>query len=250
MIVSETSNRKTSRWVQVCVLLCAVVVLPLGVTYGQDYKAVAKRLDESVKKEEITQRQADVMMAALKNDVAEQKMNSNFQAIWDQLQAMVKSGKMTQEQAEAGMSAIKIKALAKAKTDAYLTKVWIKLQAEVKAGNMTAEDAKAKMIAIKKEKLGDGWKKPPSHEDIEVVENKIRAAVKAGKITKEQGRAKMAGLKARVYLMELKKELGAAVDAGKMSLEDAIKKYEAAEKEIKEKLAAERGEDKGKKRQK
>jgi len=37
MIVSETANRVTSRWLQACVLLCAAVVFPVGITYAQDY---------------------------------------------------------------------------------------------------------------------------------------------------------------------------------------------------------------------
>ena len=36
-IVSETPNRPNSRWMQACVVLCALVVLPLGV---EDVKTV------------------------------------------------------------------------------------------------------------------------------------------------------------------------------------------------------------------
>jgi hypothetical protein len=66
MIVSETPNRSRSRWLEACVLLCAVVLLPLGLAYGQDYDAVAKRLGQGVEAGELTQQQADAMMAALK----------------------------------------------------------------------------------------------------------------------------------------------------------------------------------------
>jgi len=47
MIVSDNPNRSSSRWLQACVLLCAVAVFPLGVgsarntnaETGQDYEA-------------------------------------------------------------------------------------------------------------------------------------------------------------------------------------------------------------------
>ncbi len=34
MIISSKTNRLNSRWLQVCVLLCAVVVFPLGIASG------------------------------------------------------------------------------------------------------------------------------------------------------------------------------------------------------------------------
>ncbi len=46
------------------------------------------------------------------------------------------------------------------------------------------------------------------------------------------------GDRAREYLMEVRRELGAAVEAGKISREDAAKKYEAAAKGIRERMAA------------
>ena len=38
MIVSDKANRSNSRWLKVCVLMCAVVILPFGVAYSQDGK--------------------------------------------------------------------------------------------------------------------------------------------------------------------------------------------------------------------
>ncbi len=48
MIVSENLNRPTSRWLQACVLLCAVALLPLGVAFATaevDRAAIAARMD-------------------------------------------------------------------------------------------------------------------------------------------------------------------------------------------------------------
>ena len=109
MLVSETSNRSKSLWLRGCVLLCAWVALPLGVTYAQDYKAVGKRLHQAVDKGEITQEQAEAMMAALKKEAAWRKSNTHLEATWEKLQAMVKAGKLTEKQAHAKMAAIKKK---------------------------------------------------------------------------------------------------------------------------------------------
>ena len=66
MIVSDNPRRSNSRWLRVCVLLCAVVVLPLGIASAQDYKAVEKRLGEAVANGELSLAQASVMMDALR----------------------------------------------------------------------------------------------------------------------------------------------------------------------------------------
>ena len=66
MIVSETPKRSNSRWLQACVLLFAMVVLPFGIASAQDYEAVERRLGEGVADGELTLKQASVMMDALK----------------------------------------------------------------------------------------------------------------------------------------------------------------------------------------
>ena len=66
MIVSENRSRANSRWLQACVLLCAMIVLPFGLAYAQDYEAVAERLGQAVEEGQLSQKQADAMMATLK----------------------------------------------------------------------------------------------------------------------------------------------------------------------------------------
>ena len=77
MIVSQKPNRSNSRWSRMCVLVCTVVVLPLGLASAQDYEAVGKRLKESVQKGEITQQQAEAMMATLKKEPVKKDQNSD-----------------------------------------------------------------------------------------------------------------------------------------------------------------------------
>jgi beta-lactamase regulating signal transducer with metallopeptidase domain len=226
MIVSETPNRVNSRWLRACVLLCAAAVLPLGMAYAQDYEAVAKRLKAAVEARELTGEQARAMLGALKKaddptkEAAECKGDTKLEATWKKLQAMVKAGELTEEQAVAKMSAIKKDA---AKTErgpdaakAYLEKVKKELGAAVEAGKISKEDAAKK---------------------YEAAEKAIKERTAAGR---GQTRAKkdQAPDRAKAYLMKVKEELGAAIKAGKISEEDAAKRFAAAAKAIKERMAA------------
>ena len=214
MIVSETPNRVTSRWLQACVLLCAVVVLPFGMAYAQDYNAVEKRLGEAVSKGELTLEQAGAMMAAIKKEMApeagdEREIHAYFERVWAKLQAAVAEGKMSAEDAEAKMSAIKKAKMGAGKKDADYKAIGEKIEAAVKAGKLTEAEARAKWAAIKK----------------------------AADAKKDQGSDR-----AKAYLMKVKKELGAAIEAGRISEEDAKRRYQGAEKAIKERMAGARGE--------
>jgi len=66
MIVSETPNRWNSRTLLASMLLCAAVVLPVGMTFAQDYDAVERRLGEAVAEAELSLEQANAMMGALR----------------------------------------------------------------------------------------------------------------------------------------------------------------------------------------
>jgi hypothetical protein len=146
MIVSNKSKQSNCRWLQICVLLFAVVVLPFGIAAAQDYKAVERRLGEAVAKGELTLKQASVMMDALR-----------------------------------------------------------------------------KASGSKKE------------QDLERAQAYLK---KAGGAEKGQDLDR-----AKAYLMKVKKELGELVEAGEISKEAATRRYEGAEKRVKERLAgqSERG---------
>lgn len=66
MIVSRKPNRSNSRWLQACVLVCAMIVLSLGIASAQDYDAVGKRLRAAVAAGELTPQQARAMMDTLR----------------------------------------------------------------------------------------------------------------------------------------------------------------------------------------
>jgi len=163
--------------------LCAIVVLPLGVAYAQDFEAVGKRLRAAVEAGELTGEQASVMMGALKK---------------------AGGAKECQEP-----DAVK----------AYLEKVKKELGALIESGHISEEDAKKRFADAEK-----------------AVKQRLAAGRGEMRAKKSRGLGN-----AREYLMQLRRELGAAVEAGKISEDDARKKFGAAEKAIKKKMAAERG---------
>ena len=260
MIVSGKSNQAKSRWLQMCVLACALAVLPLGMASAQSYDAVAKRLKKSMQKGEITAQQADAMMATLKKepgkiskkdavqkhemakkDLPQKKAATSpdkidLEAAWKKLQAKVQAGELTKDQAIANMSALKEEAARKNqetdKATAYLTKVKEDLAAAVEAGKISKEDAAKKYETAKRDLQKKMAAKGRGHIDLDAARKKLQAKVQAGELTKEQAQAQMATLKKEVArksqdsdkaatpLTKVKKDLG----AGKIDKEDAPKK--------------------------
>ena len=247
MIVSETQNRAKSRRLQACVLLFAAIVLPLGMAYAQESEGARRRLA----------------------------------AAGTEIRKAVAEGKITAEEGRKKMEAIR-KAIAEkskeaGKTDrapeaakAHLEKVKKELAAAVEAGKISEEDAKKKFMAAAeeiKEKMAAGRGKADRklaavRKNLIKMREELGAAVKAGKISEEDAKKKFAvaekaikekmaaksgegdprATAAREYLTKVRTEIAAAVKAGKMSEDDAKKRFEAAEKAVRERMAAGRGE--------
>ena len=109
MIVSCKTNRK-SRWVKAGVLLCAMIVLPLGITSAADYEAVERKLGEAVAEGQLSLDEAKLMLDTLRKSggkypsshdkkqsykkEAYQKEGVNLDGAWKKLQMMVKEGKI------------------------------------------------------------------------------------------------------------------------------------------------------------
>jgi beta-lactamase regulating signal transducer with metallopeptidase domain/polyhydroxyalkanoate synthesis regulator phasin len=232
MIVSETPNRVTSRWLQACVLLCAMVVLPLGLACAQDYEAVAERLGQAVEEGQLTHAQADAMLATLKKKMVtetgnERELDAYFERVWVKLQAAVAEGKMSAEDAEAKMGAIKKAKMGDGKKDADYKAIGKKIKAAVQAGKLTEDEAKAKWAAIKK---AAGTKERKDIDPV-VLRKRLGAAIEAGRMTKEEARAKFAEIMkqaergseriTREDLARAAEEIRKAVAEGKISGKDA-----------------------------
>jgi hypothetical protein len=116
MIITRNPNVSNSRWYQVCVLLSALVLLPLGFAVAQDFDAVERRLGESVSEGELTLEQAVIMIDVLRKNTENRAprkqrwsrdhdehhgIEGHLQAVGKRLKAAVKAGKMTEEEARA-----------------------------------------------------------------------------------------------------------------------------------------------------
>ena len=222
MIVSETTNRSRSRWLQACVLLGAMLVLPVGLTYAQDFDAVERKLGEAVAEGELSLEQAVVMMEALREvaeDEQEGGINRRFGGwigdVGGKLKAAVEAGKLSEEDAwkkwhhfkqhELGP---KLKATLKAGKmseeiarriwhDVEMAEVGEKLKAAVAKGELTEKEAGAKWKAISKESRGD-FAERPSRDEMGKVKERIWAGVKEGRITEAQAKERWGGYLKRV----------------------------------------------------
>jgi len=220
MILSKP-KQTDSHWLHTCILACAMAIIPLGIVSAQDYEAVGRRLRQAVAAGELTGAQARVMLGTLKKSAATEKKTDkkvNLEGAWKRLEAMAKAGKLTEEQAHARMAAIKKGAAKKdagsERAEAYLMKVRKELGAAVEAGEMSREDAGKRYKSAE-----EGLKK--------------RMAGARGEQEGYRDRG-------REYLMNVRKELGEAVKVGKISKEDAIKRYDGAEEGLKKRMATAR----------
>jgi beta-lactamase regulating signal transducer with metallopeptidase domain len=141
----------------------------------------------------------------------------DYDAVAKRLKEAVQQGEITPPQAKAMMAVLK-KEAGKDHSHGDLDTAWEKLQAQVRAGKLTKEQARDKMMAIKSEAF---WN--------DATDKKV--------IKKDVTRNDQDLDKTTVYLMKLKEDLAAAVAAGKISKEDAFKKYETTKRNILEKEA-------------
>lgn len=217
MMMSETPRRLNSHWLKACVLVCAVVALPLGIAFAQDYEAVEERLVEAVSKGELSLEQAGVMMAALKKAPDAKKAPVKYPP--DAGKHPIKKAPDAKKQA------------VKSKSDTDLEGAWKKLEAMVKAGELTKDQAIAKMSAIKKEamKKGPDWDKPKARPKADGGKKGLK--VKVAEKDRDSD-------KARAYLVKIKEELGDAAKAGRITKEEAAIRFAAAEKKVKGKMGA------------
>jgi len=236
MIVSSSPKKSKSLRIQACVLLCALIVLPLGAASAQDLGAVWARLQTAVKKGEINQQQAHMMMGALKGSLYKEKkeehrdrrpdrakIDAHAREIWSKLQHAVKEGKMSQKDAEQKMGRIKRELLSKfhkkpehrregdhrQRVDAHLKQVWAGLQRAVREGKISQEDAHRKMGEMKKKLYGK-----PEHRDKDKARRRQ---------PREKGGEVLDGIARWVH--KVGEDLRKSAESGKITGEQAMNKW-------------------------
>ena len=268
MIVSETSRKSNKRWLQTGVLLCAMVVLPLGIVSAQDYEAIEKRLGEAVSHGELSLEQAGVMMDALrkatgvKKDQGLDRAKAYLMKVKKVLGEAIEAGRISEEDAarryEAAERAIKEK-LASGRRQQGERNIsregyaWAEAELDkaVAAGRVSLEDARARLKAMREAMARQGEQREGriTRETYAGIERRIKAALEAGKMTREEANAKYKEIRERLARKSegtamgigpedwenIKRRIEGAVRAGRITREQADAKY----KEIKERASRE-----------
>jgi beta-lactamase regulating signal transducer with metallopeptidase domain len=171
-IVSGTLSRKTSRWLQACVLLCAAIVIPLGMGCAHDCGAVGKRPGTAIEAGELTRGHAGPMMDALRT-ADEGPYEDEWDKAWDK-----DEGDWDEEEKEE-----------------YYEGIGARIKAAVEAGELTEEEAEAKWRAITEMDEEDWDKDWDEEEYYKVIVKKLKAAVEAGELTEEEADEKYEEIK-------------------------------------------------------
>lgn len=154
---------------------------------------------------------------------AVQAQKPDYKAVGKRLRAAVAAGELTGQQASMMLGTLK-KSSAQGTPGAkrvkiYLARVKKELSAAVKAGKISKKDAARRYASA-----------------AERVKTRMAAGQKAQRASEGKKR-KSSSDPAREYLANVRKKLGSAVRAGKMSREDAGKKYVEVERAVKKKMA-------------
>jgi len=272
MIVSDNTKKSNTRWLKVCVLLFAVVVLPLGIASAQDYEAVGRRLRAAVEAGELTGEQARAMLGALRQAAQPDEPRSqrgdrrigreDYTGFERRFKAAVEAGKMSREEAGEKLGAYRRRmAMADRGSDkrADYEGFERRIKAGVREGKMTREEAGEQLKGFRR-RLGmaEQGERRITREDCERAEAELDKAVAEGKISKEAAKARLNGMRKmmagqgerrrtargdmRTEYEGFERRIKAAVREGKMTREEAGEKLAGLRRRMEMTEQGERGE--------
>ncbi len=253
MIVSKNPIPRTPRWMS-ALLLCVAGVLPLGVAYAQepDMEAVGDRLVQAVQAGELSEGQAHAMIGALAHarlaekmeaagDRREQRQRRAEQAeprrlsreqmarAEAELKAAVESGEVSREDARRRLGRLqqwregaeargtRPETGQEATTDPLRQRrqryraLELELEEAVEAGRIAPEDARKKLQDVRAALRGGGEgaraeARAPEAPDADprvakyrAYQARIRQAVEAGRMSREEAREKLEALRAELW---------------------------------------------------
>jgi len=211
-MVSANLNGKMSGWMGACILLCVGAVLLPGLAYAQDFEAVERRLGEGVAAGELSLEQAALMLRALREQGGGGfDLGARIEEVSAQLREAVIRGDIPEDEAWAKWNEFKDREIAP------------RLKEAVEAGRMPEEEAQ------------NVWRQ------IEMREKavQLQVAVARGEISEEDARNQMAETEQRVqqeireaHFQRVERDIDAAVQAEKITPEQAEKKLMAVRKEL------------------
>ena len=284
MIISN-EKLKITRCMRMLAIAFAVCIFPVSLVYAQDYGAVQRRLVEAVKAGELSHDQIGPMMEALKKNAKpaergevqdEAAMKRRYIAGAKKIEAAIKSGEVSKEDGEKRLIEMRkrmfpthddkaAKSVRGEETDrGALRRRYVEaaktIEAAIKSGEVSKEDGEKRLIEMRKRMFPTRDDKAAKSvragaDDVEAKKRRymaaaeeLEAAVDAGKLSKEDAEKKLIEMRKRMFRtrgdkeaksdraeaddMEAKKrrymaaaeELEAAVEAGRLSKEDAQKK--------------------------
>ena len=276
MIISN-DQLGISQGMRMLTIVLAVCIFPVGLVYAQDYGAVQRRLIEAVKAGELSREQVAPMMEAMKKSKSEQSDEATSRERYatgaKRIEAAIESGRISKEDGEKRLAEMRKKMFptrdnGDAKSDRVeggdmeARKRRYRAGAEeiemaVEAGKMSREDAEQKLIGMRKKMFPERDKGAAKSDrskggDMEALKRRymgaaeeIERAVEAGKMSKQEAEKTLIEMRKEMFPerdkgaaksdrskggdMEVRKrryragaeEIEMAVEAGKMSREDA-----------------------------
>ena len=239
MIVSKTRNKSNLCWLRVCVLVFAMIILPLSVTYAQNYKAndierhfedwigsVSKRLKTAVEAHKLSEEDAWGKWHHFKENELAPKLKAAVKAgkihaktareIWrelekaednEKLKSAVAKSEISEEEARAKWSEFnKEDKNRRGASNETLSRKYraieARIRAAVKTGKMTREAATKKLGSLRKRFRLNDIEKSPTHATIDAIKERIWAGVKAGRITETQAMERWQGYLKRLRQRE------------------------------------------------
>jgi polyhydroxyalkanoate synthesis regulator phasin len=253
MMIENRVGRFEPRWLRMGILLVACVVLPLGVTYAQDYEAVGKRLREAVAAGELTGEQARLMLGALRRaeerpdahgEKAEKRITrEDLAAAKKKMRAMVERGEVSEEDVRRRLGEMR-RMIGQQRREKEVEPAvdWesIKKRVEraVDRGDMTRREADAKYREIKegikaRKRLED---RRITREEYAEAEAKMKAMVEAGEAPAEAVRIRLREMRQRMVdsgdadagrarWEGVRQRIEGAVERGMLTREEADAKY-------------------------
>ncbi len=282
MMIAETTW-KVPAALRMAIVAVAACVFPLGFIYAQDFKAVERRLGGAVEAGELSLDQANLMMDALRRSTVTREMEAKKQRYMkfaEEIKAAVKAGKLSKAEAEEKLIAVRRKMFEQegrkdgeqremdARKQRYM-KFAEEIEAAVEAGKLSKEDAEEKLIAMRRKMFEQEGRKDGEQREMDARKQRymkfaeeIEAAVEAGRLSKEDAEEKLIAVRRKMFEQEGRKdgeqremdarkqrymkfaeEIEAAVEAGRLSKEDAEEKLIAMRRKMFEKDGGEKEED-------
>ncbi|MGI9495887.1 MAG: M56 family metallopeptidase [Mariniblastus sp.] len=288
MIISN-EQLGISQGMRMLTIVLAVCIFPVGLVYAQDYGAVQRRLIEAVKAGELSREQVAPMMEAMKrmpksDQTKEATSRERYATGAKRIEAAIKSGRISKEDGEKRLAEMREQMFptrdnGDAKSDRvdgddmeqrnsrYMAGAK-RIEAAIKSGKISKVEGKNRLAEMRKQMSpardnGDAKSDRAEGSDMEVrrrrymaAAEEIETAVEAGKMSREDAEEKLIGMRKKMFperdkgatksdrskggdmealkrrYMGAAEEIERAVEAGKMSKQEAEKTLIEMRKEM------------------